>query len=290
VQEAHVVLEINPNYDEVHVCLALSELAQGRPDQAAEIYRDKLMPISRRAESLALLGLADVALYEGRLAKAKELLETGIALDLEVGQEGYAAYKRAILAHTQLLLGDRGFALAAADQAINDSQSLCLKYFVAQTYIEAGVVHKAQNLAVGLAKQLQPEPRACGLLIAGEAKVARREIPEAIELFQQAQGLLETWIGHFALGRAYLEAGAFTEAHAEFEWCLNHHGEATSLFFDDFPSYRYFPPVHYYLGLAQEGLGSSASAESFQKFLGIKEKADDEEPLVADAQRRLDNN
>ena len=286
VQEAQKVLEINPDYDEVYVCLALSELAQERPEQAAEIY-NQLRPINRMAESLALLGLADLALYEGRVAEAKRLLEEGIALDLEEGQDGYAAYKRAILAQTYLLLGDRGSALAAADRAVKESQNLCLQYFVAQTYISAGRVERARNMAADFSNQLQPEPRACGLLIAGEVKMAGKEIPEAIELLQQAQGLLETWIGHFSLGRAYLEAEAYAEAHAELEWCLIHHGEATSLFFDDFPSYRYFSPVYYFLGLAQEGLGSPASAESFRKFLEIKEKADSQEPLVDDARNRL---
>ncbi len=77
-----------------------------------------------------------------------------------------------------------------------------------------------------------------------------------------------------ALGRAYLEAGEFIEAHSEFDMCLKRKGEASSIFLDDFPSYRYFAPVYYYLGRSQEGLKSPAAKESYQKFLKIKERAD----------------
>jgi hypothetical protein len=88
------------------------------------------------------------------------------------------------------------------------------------------------------------------------------------------------------LGKAYLEAGAFTEAHSEFEVCLERRGEATSVFIDDLPTYAYLPPVYYYLGRAQEGLKSAAAADSYRTFLSIR-KEGEEDPLVADARRRL---
>jgi len=285
-QEARQVLEINPDFDEAYVCLALCEVAQGRPDKAAEIY-GQLRDIGPMAESLALLGYADLALYEGLLTDAKKYLEEGIAFDLKEGRKEYAAYKQAILAQTHAHLGERKSALELSYKALRESQKLCLRYFIAQAYLLAGHREEAQTLAAELGSRLQAEPRACALLIEGELAMARKNIPEAMNLFQQAQGLLDTWLGRFNLGRAYIEAGAFAEAHSEFEWCLKHRGEATSVFFDDFPSYRYFPPVHYYMGRAQEGLGSPASSESYKKFLEIKIRADSRDPLVEDARRRL---
>jgi hypothetical protein len=53
------------------------------------------------------------------------------------------------------------------------------------------------------------------------------------------------------------------------------------------PSYHVLPPIYYYLGRAQEGLGSAAAAESYQKYLEIKEKEDWGDPLVKDARQRL---
>lgn len=285
-QEARKVLEINPKFDEAYLCLALSALAQERPDQAAEIY-NQMRELSPLSESLSVMGLADLAMYEGRLADARALLEEGIALDLKEGREGYAAYKRAILAQSLILLGDRRTAVQAADQALRESQRLCLRYFIARTYLAADQVEKAQNLAAGLDQEIQPEPRACAKLIQGEIELKKGNVPGAIDLFKNAQTFLDTWIGRLSLGRAYLEVGAYAEAHSEFEWCVNHKGEATSLFFDDFPSYRYFPAVYYYLGRAQEGLNSPAASESFQKFLGIKAKADERDPMVVYARLRL---
>ena len=117
--------------------------------------------------------------------------------------------------------------------------------------------------------------------------LARGDKPSAIKIFQEAQELLDTWLGRFLLGRAYLEAEAYTEAHSEFELCLKRQGEAASVFLNDLPTYRYFPPAYYYLGRAQEGLGSEAAVESYQKFLKIKEKTAPGDPLAEDARKRL---
>jgi hypothetical protein len=105
----------------------------------------------------------------------------------------------------------------------------------------------------------------------------------------EAQELLDTWLGHFFLGKAYLEAEEFPQAYSEFEQCLKRRGEATSVFLNDLPSFHYFPPLHYYLGRAQEGLGSEAANESYAEFLRIKEKDDGSDPMVQDARRRAEN-
>lgn len=117
--------------------------------------------------------------------------------------------------------------------------------------------------------------------------MARDDPAGALNLFRDAQAIVDTWLGHFALGRAYLGAEAYTEAYAEFEACVNRSGETTSIFLNDLPSFHYFSSVYYYLGRAQEGLGSAAAAESYQKFLETKEKADEGVKLVEDARQRL---
>ena len=93
-------------------------------------------------------------------------------------------------------------------------------------------------------------------------------------------------LGPYLLGRAYLEATAFTEAYSELEICTKRRGEATAVFLDDVPSYSYLPPVYYYLGRAQEGLGSSGAAASYRRFVGLKAETGDD-PLLLAARRRL---
>ena len=102
-----------------------------------------------------------------------------------------------------------------------------------------------------------------------------------------AQALGDTWLGRYGLGRAYLAAERYPEAESELEKCLARRGEVTAVFLDEIPTYRYLPPVHYYMGLVREGLKNARGAtESFQTFLDMK-KDGDEQGLVADARRRL---
>ena len=95
---------------------------------------------------------------------------------------------------------------------------------------------------------------------------------QAIKLLTEANGLLDTWIGHFDLGRAYLEAGLFAQADSEFDRCIKRRGEALSLFLDEEPTYGYLPPVYYYQGRAREGLKTEGFAESYRKYLNIRGK------------------
>ena len=284
-QEAQKVLELNPKFEEVYVIFALMELAQGRSEQAAETYRH-LETLSSWGESIATTGLADIAVYEGMLSDSKEVLEKGIAADIQKGRKDFAADKWAILAHTLLLQGQKTLAVNAADRAIVASKKTGVQYSVAQIYLRTGREEKASALAVELSKELQPEHQAYAKLIEGELKMERGDFTGAIKNFQESQTLLDMWLCHFDLGRAYLKAEAFTEAYSEFELCMKRRGETLSVFFDDIPSCRYLPPIYYYLGRAQEGLQSPAASESYQKFLSIKEKGEGD-PLVEDARRRL---
>ena len=100
--------------------------------------------------------------------------------------------------------------------------------------------------------------------------------------------MVDTWLGRFALGRAYLEAGAFDEALAEFEKCEKRKGEAASVFLNDLPTARYLDSLDYFIGRAQEGAGNAAAAKaSYQNFLDVKAKADKGQALVEDARKRL---
>ena len=116
-------------------------------------------------------------------------------------------------------------------------------------------------------------------------ELARGKSAEAIRHFQAAKKIADTWAGRFALGRAYLAAGAFAEADAELEVCVKRRGEATAVFLEESPSYHVFPPVEYYLGRAKEGLKSAGAADAYKAFLAIKTGPGDE--LVTDARKRL---
>jgi len=287
-EEAQKVLKLNPKFGWVHACLALIQLAQERPVEAVESYH-KMESFNPRAASLASVGLADFALYEGRLSDAKDILEKAIAEDLKNGFNEEAIHKRTILAETLIHLGKNALAVEAAGKAVAGSKKESILFTSALVYMEAGMEDKAQGLSQELNNLLQPEPQAYAKIIEGELSLKKGKLTEAVNTFQEAQALVDTWIGHLALGRAYLDAKAYIEAHSEFELCLKRMGEVAAVFLDDFPSFRYFPPVHYYLGKAQEGLKSPAASESFRKFLNIMKNADEGDPLVEDARKRLES-
>jgi hypothetical protein len=89
------------------------------------------------------------------------------------------------------------------------------------------------------------------------------------------------------LARAYLALDAFAEASSELDAAVKRQGEATAVALDDWPTFRYYPQVLYYKGLAQEGLKSPAAKESFAAFLAIKGEGDETTGLVADARKRV---
>ena len=100
---------------------------------------------------------------------------------------------------------------------------------------------KRKSLRRASLPQLTSEPQAYGKIIEGLIALKRKDANEAIKQITAANNLLDTWIGRFELGRAYLEAGAFTEADSEFDQCMKRRGEAIELFMDNVPTYAYFP-------------------------------------------------
>ena len=283
-KESRAVLALNPTFEKGWVALALAQLGSAQVAEARASW-DKLRAVGPRGASFAALGLADLALYEGRPAEAVPLLQAGIAGDAAQNNAGAAAQKSAVLAEALLQLGRTREALAAADQAAADSRQESVLVPVARVYLAGGREASALKLASVLGANWQAAPQAYGKLVEGEAQLRRKQPREALRLFQEAQKLSDTWLGRFLLGRAYLDLGAFPEAHADFDVCLKRRGEAAAAFLDDVPSFRYLPPVYYYLGRAQQEMKSAQAPDSFKLFLDTKARGDD--PLAADARSRL---
>jgi serine/threonine protein kinase/cytochrome c-type biogenesis protein CcmH/NrfG len=280
------VIKNNPQDEEAYVVLGLIGLASGRSVEAAETYK-QLMSLGPSAAARAAAGSADLAIYEGRLEDAKKILNPGIAQDLKNGQLYLAADKYLMLAELFLGQKQKARALECASQALSSSRADDFMFAAARVCLQAGDEKRAKALAEELGKKIQPINQAYAKLLGGEIFFGRGNFATAIGLFREAQSLVDTWLGRFLLGRAYLEAGAYTEAYSELDLCLKRRGEATSIFMNDLPSYRSFPPVYYYLGRAQQGLSSKAAVESYSEYLKIKEKADAGDLLAEDARARL---
>jgi len=160
-----------------------------------------------------------------------------------------------------------------------NSQTVKTRFLAARTFAEAGDFTQAQTLAAGLARELQAAPQAYAKIIEGVIFVERRDPRQAIKSLTEANTLLDTWIGHYDLGRAYLDAGAPLQADSEFDRCLKRRGETLSLFLDEEPTFAYFPPLYYHQGRVREALKADGFANSFRAYLGIRGSST-EDPLL----------
>jgi tetratricopeptide (TPR) repeat protein len=184
-----------------------------------------------------------------------------------------------------LLLGQRGPAVAALDKAMGLSKQEEVLIAAARVYLLAGQEAKARAIATDLASKLGQDFQAYAKVVLGEIELQKGNPREAINLFKASLTLSDSWLGRFDLARAYLNFNAFTEADSELSQCLKRKGEATAIFLDEVPTYRFYPPVHYYIGRALDGLQSAGAKEAYKTFLSLQ-APESEHPLAIDAKRR----
>jgi serine/threonine protein kinase/Flp pilus assembly protein TadD len=280
------------------LALAFAQLGQGQLADAKATFTEmaKTGPVGPKGEIGPILGtrgptwsasgLGDLAVYEGRFAEAVRLLDQGAAADLAGGFADRAAAKFAEQAYAQILRGQKAAAVAAAEKALANSKAVKIRFLAARTFVDAGQTAKAEPLMKALAAELQPEPQAYAKMIEAQIVMTGKDARPAIALLTDANKLLDTWIGHFELGRAYLAADQFLPADSEFDRCTKRRGEALALFLDEEPTFGYFPMVYYYQGRVREGQKlTTGAAESYKAYLALREKAG-EDPLLADVKRR----
>ncbi|HET6934801.1 MAG TPA: protein kinase [Candidatus Angelobacter sp.] len=282
---AQEALQLSPGSEDAMGALAMAQLGQGDLPAATATYQ-KLQSMSPRGASMANLGLADLAMYQGRDADAVPLLEKGIAADIAAKDSASAGTKSIALAQAYLSQGQKAKALATADQALKLSPGHSIAFAAGEIYVAAGELPKAVKLAAPLSSRIEPEPQIYGQLLQGAIELKRNQVKDAIQSFEKAQKISNTWLGHLYLGKAYLQNESFTEADSEFDVCLKRRGEMSAVFLDDAPTFRLFPPLYYYIGRAHEGLNSPEAKDNYRTFLSMQPKGTGE--LISDVRRRLE--
>jgi tetratricopeptide (TPR) repeat protein len=283
-ETARRVIAQNPSFELAYSALAMAQTGQGQLAEADMTYQ-KLQTISALGSDMATMGQTDLLLYQGRTKDAMALLQKANGASAKIDDSTLAAHSL-LQAEAKLAAGRASEAAADAKSVLARDNGAISQFAAGRIYVEAGQYAPVQAIISQLSGRLDPDSQAYGKLLEGELFLKRGDARRAIALFQEAEKLSDTWIGRLDLGRAYVEAGAFTEADSELEKCLKRRGEASAIYLDDVPTFRSLPPVYYYLGRAQEGLKSPAAVESFKTFLSIKEKGD-EAGLVKDAEKRV---
>jgi tetratricopeptide (TPR) repeat protein len=285
-KEALALLESNPNWGTAYLPLAMARLAKRDVDGARDAYRGMMDATEGRLrQSAATLGLADVDIYVGNFARARERLEAGISQDQAELAEYAAALKEIALAEAHVETGDVASAVAAVRDALELSDSTSVRVPAVLVLLAADGTDAVERVASELVAALQPHSRAYGMMIRGAVlREAGRHV-EAIELLRSALEIADLWRVRFELGHAYLDAGYYAEAYDEFQRCGDRRAEATALFLEDMPTFRYLAPLPYWVARAQEGLNMRATAAaSYAAFLELRPSGG---TLVDDARERL---
>jgi tetratricopeptide (TPR) repeat protein len=286
ITQAQRLIQENPSYQFLYLPLALSQLALGDTDGARATYA-KLEKINPETASVANIGEADLEMYFGHYNKALQILDKGISDDEKEKNTGEMALKYVARSEAQLALRKRLEAVKAAEKAASLSKDATVLYPAVRVLVQAGEDAKARKIATSLDNTLQQQNRSYAQLIAGEIALRHKQLPTAVENLRAGQKLHDSWIAHFLLGRAYIEAAHYAEALAEFETCKKRLGETADLMFADTATLRYLPPLYYWLARAQEGAGMrSASQENYQQFLKLRGDSDPGDALVNDAKTK----
>jgi serine/threonine protein kinase/Flp pilus assembly protein TadD len=283
-REARTALELSPS-EAAQLDLGEAQLGGGKLSEAADTYHG-LEKFGARGASLATTALADLALYQGHLSETVRLLDQGANADLKAKIPENATSKFAALANAQLLQRQPKPAVASAEKALASGQTLQVRFLAGRVFAESGETAQAKKMADSLAKESQVESQAYAKIIEGKLALKQGDKALAIKDITDANNLLDTWIGRFELGRAYLEAGQFAEADSEFDRCLKRRGETLELFMDNTVTYGYLPYVYYYQGRVRQGLKTPAFADSYRTYLSFRGQST-EDPLVAEVRKSL---
>jgi serine/threonine protein kinase/tetratricopeptide (TPR) repeat protein len=284
--EADNLLKDDPKYFIAYLPLAMAALARN-DSAAARGYYEQMQQVNARAASLASIGLADLAVAEGRTSDAIVLLKAGIASDEAAKIDAGAATKRMALAEAYELDGDLTNAVDVAAAAVAALQTEAILVPAGRLFAEVRQQRQVDKIAGTLANQFEPQKRAYGRIIDALDYISRERYVDAVDSLKESVRFADLWLARFYLGVAYETAGRHGEAISELTICEKRRGEATALFIDEVPTYRYLAPLPYWLARAQEGLGQIGQARAkYQEFLAQR-SGPTKDPLVADARRRL---
>jgi len=233
------------------------------------------------------MGVADLLMYQGLYADAERTLRAGILEDEKLQSPAAAAAKAIALAEALQGQHQPRAAADAVAQALKASREESVLVPAARLRVELGDTTAAREIAGELEKRLPPQPRAYAKIIEGELAARAGKPADAVEAFGAAQKLADLWLARYALGVAYVQAEHYAEGLRELETCEKRRGEATAVFLNDVPSFRYLAPLPYWLARAQQGVGQKQAAlENYKKFLALRPDRS-KDPLVVDARQRI---
>jgi tetratricopeptide (TPR) repeat protein len=194
------------------------------------------------------------------------------------------------LAEAYTKKGEESRALEAVEEALAVSKGAFVAVPMARILADAGLRDEAEELATALSNKLEPRSRAQAKVLDAQALIRRGRFIDAVDVLVDARELADLWIVRFTLGMAYLQANAHAEALSEFDLCEQRKGEATALFLNDLPTFRYLANLPFYMARTQQELGQTETARAnYELFLSSQSGADAADARVEEARQRLES-
>lgn len=234
---AEKVIEEDPSFFKSYMILALAALYD-EDIEAAKSHYGRMAETGVRGQSLANIGLADIALFEGRFDDAISILAEGITADALENIARGRSTKTVALVQAHIGKGDAVAALAILDGSGTgggDGQLIPS----AEIYAANGQYDKSFEIAEQYRQQLRPTARAYAKLIDGINAYYQGEYVMAIDSYRAAIEYADLWIVRYYLMQAYVAAGYPAAALPELDQCVERRSEAAGMFFDDVPTWRY---------------------------------------------------
>ena len=267
VSEAEKVRELDPTWFAAWLPIAMNALSSGDLETARSAYQS-MSETGKRGASTASLGLADLEFFTGDFDSARNILTQAISADQAMNNKYGEAVKHMALADVLLELGEVEAAAELAERGLETVRAPATLVPAALVHISAGDQDAALHIAASLAEQLSPQSRAYAEMITALVFLESGDHLAAINQLTAAIDTADLWLLRLHRGRAYLEGGYYVEALDDFTVAQDRHGEATAVFLDDLPTYRYMSALPYWMARAQQGLGMSHEArQNFSQFV-----------------------
>jgi serine/threonine protein kinase/tetratricopeptide (TPR) repeat protein len=269
--------------------VAAAAIADPAAEPAARAAYLEMAKTGTSGESLATLGRADLAMYQGQFAEAARIARAGMEADGKAGNTGGVLTKRIVLA--EALLAQRQVAEARSEAlqiASARDRDLRAEVSAARVLLRAGATGDARQISMNLVGRLQTDSRAYGKIIEAEIALWQNQPAVAIDAITESRKFADVWLGRLIMGIAYVQGGAMAEGLSELDAATARRGEASDIFLDDLPTFRYLAEVPYWRARAEEGLGTKPAAKAdYDAFIALR-PLPSPDPLAADARKRRD--
>jgi len=258
----------------------LVRIAYVEGDQAA-IDREIAAAKGKPNEPLVLSFAAQATTGLGKLRAARHLFELAENVALQRGQKEVASNTAYDQSLPEGELGDLSAARSHVDKALQWNSDPASQAYAALTLARIGDVARAERFAK--AADVSPLDTLHNDVDLGAARAAiqlgRKNPKLAIKELEAARpyDLSEVSSGStlYLRGTAYLQAGSFKEAAAQFQRLIDNHGSAVTV---------YWPLAHLGLARAYAQDGQTAEAlEKYREFLALWKDADPELPALQQA-------